>query len=76
MIFFLISRTGNEVVYKLTKAAADSRLRIELEDWAGQIVYAEYINFYLEAERYGYRLHVGDYSGNAGVRQNFLKPIF
>lgn len=39
---------------------------IELEDWTGKKVYAEYSSFHVESEREGYRLRLGTYQGNAG----------
>lgn len=39
---------------------------IELEDWTGKKVYAEYSSFHLESESDGYRLRLGTYQGNAG----------
>lgn len=39
---------------------------VELEDWSGKKVYAEYSSFRLEPEIEGYRLRLGTYQGNAG----------
>lgn len=39
---------------------------VELEDWTGKKVYAEYSSFHLESESEGYRLRLGTYQGNAG----------
>lgn len=44
----------------------DYKLMVELEDWAGKKVYAEYSSFYLEPEKEGYKLRLGTYQGNAG----------
>ncbi|MEQ2167187.1 hypothetical protein GOODEAATRI_001557 [Goodea atripinnis] len=44
----------------------DYKLMIELEDWTGKKVYAEYSSFYLEPESEGYKLRLGTYQGNAG----------
>ncbi|KAM8939732.1 fibrinogen alpha chain [Pelodytes ibericus] len=54
---------GNEYIHLLTHK--DSVLRIELEDWSGEKVHAEY-NFQLGPETEGYTLKVSEYSGNAG----------
>ncbi|XP_053316248.1 fibrinogen alpha chain [Spea bombifrons] len=54
---------GNEYIHLLTQK--DSILRIELEDWSGEKVYAEY-NFKLGPESEGYVLKVSEYGGNAG----------
>lgn len=39
---------------------------MELEDWVGKKVYAEYSSFRLESESEGFRLRLGTYQGNAG----------
>lgn len=39
---------------------------MELEDWVGKKVYADYSSFHLEHENEGYRLRLGNYQGNAG----------
>ncbi|XP_063322794.1 angiopoietin-related protein 1a [Pelmatolapia mariae] len=56
---------GLENIYNLTKQG-DYKLMIELEDWTGKKVYAEYSSFHLESEKEGYRLRLGTYQGNAG----------
>uniref|UniRef100_A0A8C7XKB2 Angiopoietin-like 1a n=1 Tax=Oryzias sinensis TaxID=183150 RepID=A0A8C7XKB2_9TELE len=56
---------GLENIYNLSKQG-DYKLMIELEDWAGKKVYAEYSSFHLESENQGYRLRLGTYQGNAG----------
>ncbi|XP_064789688.1 angiopoietin-related protein 1-like [Oncorhynchus masou masou] len=52
-------------IYNLGKQS-DYRLLVELEDWMGKKVYAEYSSFHLEPESEGYRLRLGTYQGNAG----------
>ncbi|CAB1317263.1 unnamed protein product [Coregonus sp. 'balchen'] len=52
-------------IYNLGKQG-DYRLLVELEDWVGKKVYAEYSSFHLEHENEGYRLRLGTYQGNAG----------
>ncbi|CAH2301208.1 fibrinogen alpha chain [Pelobates cultripes] len=54
---------GNEFIHLLTQK--NSVLRIELEDWSGEKVYAEY-NFHLGSESDGYVLRVSEYGGSAG----------
>ncbi|XP_072262042.1 fibrinogen alpha chain [Pyxicephalus adspersus] len=54
---------GNEIIHMLTQN--ETVLRIELEDWSGNQVYAEYI-FRLGSESEGYSLHVSSYEGSAG----------
>lgn len=52
-------------IYNLAKQG-DYKLMVELEDWTGKKVYAEYSSFRLEPENEGYRLRLGTYQGNAG----------
>ncbi|XP_039202923.1 fibrinogen alpha chain-like, partial [Crotalus tigris] len=54
---------GNENLHILTQK--DTVLRIELEDWEGDKVYAEY-NIHIDSESEGYRLRVSNYKGTAG----------
>ncbi|KAL2089337.1 hypothetical protein ACEWY4_014025 [Coilia grayii] len=56
---------GLENIYNLTKQG-DYRLLVELEDWVGKKVYAEYSSFRLESESEGFRIRLGTYQGNAG----------
>ncbi|XP_076873311.1 angiopoietin-related protein 1a [Brachyhypopomus gauderio] len=56
---------GLENIYTLAKQG-DYRLLVELEDWVGKKVYAEYSSFRLEPEAEGFRLRLGSYQGNAG----------
>ncbi|KAI4902783.1 hypothetical protein NFI96_011160 [Prochilodus magdalenae] len=55
---------GNEHIFRLTRQP--TVLRIELEDWEGQIRYAEYGFFTLNNELNSYKLLLANYSGNAG----------
>ncbi|XP_015675043.1 fibrinogen alpha chain [Protobothrops mucrosquamatus] len=54
---------GNENLHILTQK--DTVLRIELEDWEGDKVYAEY-NIHIGSESEGYRLRVSNYKGTSG----------
>ncbi|XP_063776584.1 fibrinogen alpha chain [Pseudophryne corroboree] len=54
---------GNEYIHLLSRK--ETILRIELEDWSGKQVYAEY-NFRLGSESEGYALNVNSYDGSAG----------
>ena len=56
---------GLDNIYNLGKQG-DYKLMVELEDWTGKKVYAEYSSFRLESESEGYRLRLGTYQGNAG----------
>ncbi|XP_077135487.1 fibrinogen alpha chain-like [Ranitomeya variabilis] len=54
---------GNEYIYLLSKK--ETVLRIELEDWSGNEVHAEY-SFHLGSESEGYALNVYGYEGSTG----------
>jgi len=56
---------GNDKIHRLT-ASRPSSLRVELEDWNGVKVYAQYGKFKIGDEQAKYRLEVGSYSGTAG----------
>lgn len=56
---------GLEGIYNLGRQT-DYKLLVELEDWMGKKVYAQYSSFHLEPESEGYRLRLGIYQGNAG----------
>ncbi|XP_053547427.1 angiopoietin-related protein 7 [Bombina bombina] len=55
---------GNEHIYRLTRRP--TVLRVELEDWEGNVRYAEYAQFSVSNEHNSYRLFLGNFSGNAG----------
>ena len=56
---------GNDILHRLT-AADDVTLRVDLEDFDGDIRYAEYTTFKVADEADKYRLLIGGYSGTAG----------
>jgi len=56
---------GLDKVYRLTSSEKD-KLRVDLEDFAGNTVYAEYDSFEVGSERTKYQLSIGNYSGTAG----------
>jgi len=56
---------GNDNLHRLT-AADDVKLRVDLEDFDGDIRYAEYTKFKVADERDKYRLMIGGFSGTAG----------
>ena len=56
---------GNDNLHRLT-AADDFKLRVDLEDFDGNIKYAEYTTFKVASEADKYRLLIGGYSGTAG----------
>ena len=56
---------GNDNIHRLT-AAHDVILRIDMEDFDGNITYAEYTTFQVTDEADKYRITIGGYSGTAG----------
>ncbi|KAL9982271.1 hypothetical protein ACROYT_G004297 [Oculina patagonica] len=56
---------GNDNLHRLT-AADDVMLRVDLEDFDGDIRYAEYTTFKVADEGDKYRLSIGGYFGTAG----------
>ena len=56
---------GNDNLHRLT-AAGNVTLRVDLEDFEGNIKYAEYTTFKVADEADKYRLLIGGYSGTAG----------
>ena len=61
---------GNDNLHYLTNQDFYT-LRVEIMDWGRERRYAEYNDFWVEDEDSKYRLHIGDYSGDAG--DGFLK---
>jgi len=55
----------NDNLHRLT-AADDVKLRVDLEDFDGDIRYAEYTIFKVADEQDKYRLMIGGFSGTAG----------
>lgn len=59
---------GLAKIWALTKSKQQkSTLRVELWDFEGGSVYANYQNFRIGNEKTAYKLHVGKYSGTAGI---------
>ena len=56
---------GNDNIYRLTDSE-DVILRVDLEDFEGNITYAEYTTFKVADEADKYRLLIGGYNGTAG----------
>ncbi|XP_062991382.1 fibrinogen alpha chain [Elgaria multicarinata webbii] len=54
---------GNEKIHVMTRK--DTVLRVEMEDWEGNKVYAEY-NMQVSSESEGYQLIISNYEGTAG----------
>ena len=63
---------GNDNLHRLT-AADDVMLRVDLEDFDGNITYAEYTTFKVVDEGDKYRLLIGGYNGTAGDSMAFHK---
>ncbi|XP_061186687.1 fibrinogen-like protein 1 [Saccostrea echinata] len=61
---------GNEAIHRLT-AAGNNVINIKLMDWTGDIVYAEYRDFYVGPESMDYTLTAGKYTGTAGDSFNY-----
>ena len=56
---------GNDNLHRLT-ASGDVMLRVDLEDFDGNITYAEYTTFQVADEADKYRITFGGYNGTAG----------
>lgn len=64
VICVVSSGLGNDNLYRLT-AAEEVELRVELEDFEGNITYAEYTTFKVADEEDKYRLLIGGYNDTA-----------
>ena len=60
---------GNDNLHRLT-AAGNVSLRVDLEDFEGNITYAEYATFKVADQTDKYRILIGGYSGTAGDGMN------
>ena len=65
---------GNDNLHLLT-SQKNYTLRVELEDFENNTLYAEYRVFSIKSEEDKYRLNVGGYSGTAGNLKVFLSQI-
>ena len=64
---------GLKNVFCLTKDETKTwTMRVDLWDHEGGTAYAQYTNFRLDDEETAFKLHVGEYSGNAGISCNDL----
>ena len=63
---------GNDNLHRLT-AAGNVTLRVDLEDFDGNITYAEYTTFKVADEGDKYRLLIGGYNGTAGDSMAYQK---
>lgn len=57
--------SGNSLLHKITSREA-MELRIDLSDFEGRAVFAEYTSFSVADEQSKFRLSVAGYSGTAG----------
>ncbi|XP_041372737.1 techylectin-5A-like [Gigantopelta aegis] len=61
-----LGATGNTIIHTLTSQGALYQLRVDLEDFEGNWVFALYDSFVLESEDNYFQLVLGQYSGDAG----------
>ena len=57
---------GLSKIHRLANSSAPQELRVDLEDFSGNTVYAQYSSFYIGGSSTDYTLHVSGYSGTAG----------
>ena len=62
---------GLENIRRLT-SSEDYELRIDMEDFTGTTVYAEYTLFEVGSEGSNYKLNLGSYSGNFVLNTSYL----
>ncbi|KAH8277640.1 hypothetical protein KR018_002530, partial [Drosophila ironensis] len=65
---------GNEQLHHLTLENC-SRLRVQMQDIYDNEWVAEYGRFYISSSADGYRLHIGDYAGNASDALNYQQGM-
>lgn len=65
---------GNEQLHHLTLNNC-TQLRIQMQDIYDNNWVAEYKHFYISSRDDGYRLHIGDYSGNASDALNYQQGM-
>ncbi|XP_017087923.2 protein scabrous [Drosophila bipectinata] len=65
---------GNEQLHHLTLDNC-SRLRVEMQDIYDDVWVAEYGRFYISSRADGYRLHIGEYAGNASDALNYQQGM-
>lgn len=63
---------GNDNIHRLT-ASDDVKLRVDMEDFDGNIKYAEYSTFKVADDGDKYRLSIGGFSGTAGDSMSLHK---
>ncbi|PFX22965.1 Ficolin-1 [Stylophora pistillata] len=65
---------GNDNLHRLT-AADDVMLRVDLEDFEGNITYAKYATFKVTDEAENYTLTLGGYTGEAGDSLTYHRAV-
>ena len=65
---------GLDKIHRLT-SQTNNKLRVELEDFQGNMVYAEYDTFAVGDEADNYRLSVAGYKGNHEVRTSLVNSV-
>ena len=69
LIIYFFNLLGNHRIYEIVQQGF-YELRIDLEDFNNEKRYALYKRFYIDDETNGYRLHLEDYEGTAGIDLN------
>ena len=64
--YLFLNLLGNHRIYEIVQQGF-YELRIDLEDFNNEKRYALYKRFYIGDETNGYRLHLEDYEGTAGI---------
>lgn len=64
--YFFNIYSGNHRIYEIVQQGF-YELRIDMADFNSESRYAVYKRFYIGDETTGYRLHVEDYEGTAGI---------
>ncbi|EDV36350.2 uncharacterized protein Dana_GF12920 [Drosophila ananassae] len=65
---------GNEQLHHLTLDNC-SQLRVQMQDIYDHVWVAEYGRFYISSRADGYRLHIGEYAGNASDALNYQQGM-
>ncbi|XP_077993025.1 techylectin-5B-like [Glandiceps talaboti] len=67
---------GNKKIHQLTNQPGRTyQLRVDLEDWEGNMKYAIYHNFKVGDSRSKYKLSIGTYAGTAGDSLSYHKNM-
>lgn len=68
---FFFSFVGNDNIYALTNQRK-YYLRIDLADFDNRTRYAFYDQFWIDNESQNYKLHLYDFSGDAGLLKKYI----